>query len=363
MYSDSYSADQRAACAATSQATVQAAAQPTASESDESKVIRRRETRRAAHVNQQLLQAECENRCAYALTEQDARAMRARLRDGALASPFPLLYARTTYWNQLSPVERELHVIRGAHELHRDWVFCSYSAALVYGLSVSYHLLGCVHVLLPRGVHTASTQRIKRHVGKLGATRLVGGVTVTPLMETVLDCLLTAPLPDALAIADSALRRYNITASDLQTYVKRHGYRRHGIKRALRAASLVDARAESGGESALRGVIIEAGYLPPTDLQVELPDPTDPRRTFRPDLFWQLGDGRQIAGELDGRGKYEDSAMLAGRDTLDALLDERQRESRITALGLPVMRFLASRLREQGYVARILEAFGIPRAA
>lgn len=290
--------------------------------------------------------------------------MRRRVRAKTALNPFPGLYARRAFWDDLRPGAQALCVIRGAHELHERWTFCHYSAALVYGLSVSYRLLEQVHIQTKRAARSRSSKQICRHCTRSQEDQvgIVQGVPVTSLKQTLLDCLIAAQLPDALAMADSALRIYGIDRDELIAFMEDQGKRRHGIQSALHVAALADGRAESGGESILRGTIIEEGYLPPTDLQVKLPDVTDPRRTFRADLLWSLPDGRRIVGELDGAEKYVNEGMRAGRTVMGVLLDERQRESRITALGMPVMRFQFSKVREPGYVARTLQAFGIPRA-
>ena len=46
----------------------------------------------------------------------------------------------------------------------------------------------------------------------------------------------------------------------------------------------------------------------------------------------------------------------------DVLLDERLRESRINALGMPVARFSIKDMQDTRRFERILDAFGVPRA-
>ena len=58
-------------------------------------------------------------------------------------------------------------------------------------------------------------------------------------------------------------------------------------------------------------------------------------------------------------GKYEDDALLAGRTTVDVLLRERQRESRLTMLGMPVVRFTMEDVMTPGKLARFLKAAGV----
>ena len=83
---------------------------------------------------------------------------------------------------------------------------------------------------------------------------------------------------------------------------------------------------------------------------------------MRVDMLWELPGGRRVIGEVDGMIKYTDAGILQDRTAVDALVDERQRESRLNALGLPVMRFLVKRAFEPGYIESILRAFNIPLA-
>lgn len=327
-----------------------------------SKIPRR--TRRFQNLQAVLDQAERNSSCAaIGPDDENYRLARQSVRDGALLNPFPLLYVRSQFWHNLKPGEQALCILRGAYEAHPSWTFCLYSAALAHGLSVSYRLVSQVYVRSSRRSPTRGNEYVRRCYTRARADEvtMARGLPVTSLMQTLLDCLIAGPLPDALAITDSALRLYGISKEDLTAFMLVQGKRRPGLRRALEVAALADARAESGGESILRGVIIAEGFMLPTDLQVELPDPTSLRGVFRADMLWELPDGRRVVGELDGAEKYVDERMRAGRSTVDVLLEERQRESRITALGMPVMRFLFRHVREPGYVAHILESFGIPR--
>ena len=106
--------------------------------------------------------------------------------------------------------------------------------------------------------------------------------------------------------------------------------------------------------------MIEQGFMVP-ELQVEFPDPVDPTRRFRVDYLWILADGRRVIGEFDGLAKYEDKEMTNGRTSERVRADERQRESRLTLLGMPVVRLNSADLRRPALFARKLQAAGIPQ--
>lgn len=321
-----------------------------------------RDTRRARLLANVLDAAERVQRCAVITpTDPTYQIARAHVRKGLLVNPFLLLYARAGYWKDLDKGARALHVLYGAQQTHPAWVFCCYSAALVHGLSVSHHLVRYVHVHASRLSHARNANGVVRHCTRASDPCTVSGLQVTDRDQTLLDCLVDAPLPEGLALADSALRFSHGTAEGLIKRLTHLGKGRRGLARAVQVAGLADARAENGGESILRGKIIVEGFMPPTDLQVPLPDVTNRHRSFRADMLWRLDDGTRIVGEFDGSGKYQNKEMLGDRSTLDVLLAERQRESRITALRMPVMRFTWKDLHTSGNVARILDAFGIPR--
>ena len=105
--------------------------------------------------------------------------------------------------------------------------------------------------------------------------------------------------------------------------------------------------------------MIEDSFMPP-DLQIELPDVVDARRSYYADGGWRLEDGRLIVYEMDGLEKYlmfsgassrEDASIGAGRGSgwgagdravagaVRKMMRERQREARLTAVCDGVIRF------------------------
>ena len=237
-----------------------------------------------------------------------------------LVRPRPRLYARTSYWNGLPRRSREEHILRGLAALHPDWTFCSASAALLHGLPVSYRQLKSAHILDPAS-HTscAGVTRHRQRSTQPSPAR-ARGVRVTPLTDTIVDCLLAL----------------NFTAQH------------------------ADARSESGGESMARAVMIENGFMPP-ELQVPIENPDRPGWPWRTDFYWLLPDGTTVAGELDGGEKYVNPNMTHGRDALQVLRDERIRESQLALAVDRVMRFTFADVIDERRLVALLERFGIPR--
>jgi very-short-patch-repair endonuclease len=111
------------------------------------------------------------------------------------------------------------------------------------------------HVTVPSRARPRFMRRIQVHFIDVPAEEQRDGVT-SPC-RTVLDCALTLPFAQALAIADSALRRGLVTGDDLvRAASTRLG---PGRRRIMRVATAADGRADNPFESALRAIIIEAG--------------------------------------------------------------------------------------------------------
>lgn len=101
---------------------------------------------------------------------------------------------------------------------------------------------------------------------------------VTTRRRTLLDCLRRLPFDEALTIADSALRRGDVSPAGLvQIAAEAYG---PGARMARRVAALADGRAANPFESVLRAICLELGLS--VQAQVSLCD----GETFlgRPDL-------------------------------------------------------------------------------
>lgn len=288
-----------------------------------------------------------------------ARKLRRHVEDLNLISPYRGLYARGAYWEGLSRDKQELHMLRGLAHLHPDWTFCSVSAALVYGFDVPHDVLTQVHVASKRSQNPGKDRRIRTHVCRGSKSYLRAGVRVVGVQEALFGCMRDAPFDCAVAIVDSALRK-GLRAKDMASYLESECAHRKGIACARKVLAFADGRSENGGESRARVAMVRLGFAAP-DLQVSLPDPMDAARTYRCDFLWILPSGEWIIGELDGSGKYQNEELLGEKTTLDALTDERRRESRLTLYRTPIMRFTFDDVRHPERLEQLMEKFGVPR--
>lgn len=294
-------------------------------------------------------------------SESDARRLRAGVARKELVSPATNVFARARHWQALRPPQRALHVMRTLAALHPSWVFCGFSAALVHGLSVSYPLIDKIHVATTHSGRSHDSRGIARHVIRSASVQEVGGIKVTSLERTAFDCLRNCSFRNGLAIADSVLRTGSLSQDELLSAFERMSGRFPRKQRAVSIMELADGRAESGGESVARAVIIERGFRLP-ELQHVITDPITGKRR-RVDFFWEQRSWPSVIGELDGHDKYLDPTMTGGRTPIDVLADERLRESRISLADARIVRFSYAQATNASYFVRLLSTFGVPRDA
>ncbi|HEY3555864.1 MAG TPA: DUF559 domain-containing protein [Kribbella sp.] len=169
------------------------------------------------------------------------RDLRSALADGRIKRIAKGLYAL--------PIDASALTIARAH----GGVLSHESAAVHHGLDV---------VTTPLNPHVTIGRRQRRRATRLACTLhwadvpALDGAT-TPL-RTVLDCARTLPFADALAIADSALRRGLVTAEELRAAAI--GLRGAGRARAITVSEASDARSASALESVLRARALSAGF-------------------------------------------------------------------------------------------------------
>ncbi len=286
-------------------------------------------------------------------------AFRRRAAANEVREPFPRMFARTGYIESLSSRAAAMHTLRALTHRHPGITFCSFSAALVHGLQVSDGLLTPVRVANPPQSRRKSNRHVRFHVVDGDDPVVELGLRATSLERTVMDCAREAPLADALGIVDSALHWWLTSPETLQRYLEARGTGLAGIGRAKRAVRLADRGSENGGESRLRAIMLERGFVPPI-LQAEIEDPMKPGSFARVDYLWVREDGSLVIAEFDGKGKYR--AEDAGSEyALRQLLKERKRESHLNLTGATVIRFSYADTLSPERIERMLTVVGVPK--
>lgn len=315
-----------------------------------------------SRIEEALIKAERDERCLAPSTAADARWLQRASIRGDVTHPTRGLYIRAEYWKGLNRNQQALHVLRALSLRHPDWVFAGPSAAIAHGLEVGYGYLASPCIASTRQAH-AEQRKSASHIIVTGDNPVIRqGIRVTSFARTIYDCIRSMTFPDALALADSALRSKGINRERLALNLCHLFGTYPGARRMRAIIGLADGRSENGGESKARAQMIMLGFEIP-DLQREIPDPLDPTTCHRIDYAWDLWNGSTVFGELDGRDKYFDPAMTGGKGLEDVLLAERRRESRVTIGDRPIkiVRFSYAEACNDAYFTRLLESYGIPR--
>lgn len=250
------------------------------------------------------------------------------------------------------PEQDEAHWQR-VHRLHRaraqqavarhpTHVLSHQTAALAYGWPVGLATLREVHLtaieLSPQSRREAGL--VLHHSGTaVNEVQRRNDLLLTSPARTVADCLRTLRAPQAVAIADGALRAGDTTLEEVREVLCAQR-RWRGVPRATEATQLVDPRRETWLES--------YSFVSLHDVGIELPLPQVEVFTAtgmfvaRVDGLW-LEHG--VAGEADGEGKYlmespDDPADLpAARRAAKRVMAERHRERAVEHTGLQVARW------------------------
>ena len=158
---------------------------------------------------------------------------------------------------------------RAAHRLHG--VASHLSAAAHWGWAVKTRPER-PWVTVPRNRNVSAVDQKAVHVSwrRLDARDVIDGWVTEPV-RTVVDCASTLPFDEGLAVADSALRSGDVTASELSQAADAHPSRGRG--RVLRVARHGSALTANPFESVLRAICLgvpDLGAVP----QVEIADET-----------------------------------------------------------------------------------------
>lgn len=261
------------------------------------------------------------------------------------------VYCSAEMWRRADAEQR--HILAGtamvlAAEGQASLALSHTSAAVVHGLPVPVRALRVVTLTSPPGTkRTASPDRHVYFAGLSGSdVEMHRGIPVTSPARTTADCLRHLPMRDAVAVADAALHQRTTTLDEVRTVLAAQaGWPFAGA--AALALPLVDGRRESALES--RSAVVMAAH--------DIPAPVPQCRVLdqrgivvaRVDFGWpELG----VVGEADGRVKY-------ARDAARVVEEEKDRQARLEALGLVVVRWDERHLHgsEPVLIARLHEAF------
>lgn len=208
--------------------------------------------------------------------------------------------------------------------------FAHESAAVLHGLPLLSGRLEEVVAVRTGGGHGTITRTLHARHAQLspGDTTEIDGLPVTSLLRTTCELTRRLPFPEAVMVADAALRA-GLNRGELLRCVR--GGR--GCRRAAAAIDFADGRSESPGESLSRVRINRAGLPVPTP-QVELFDDFG-NLVARVDFWWEA---EGVVGEFDGLVKYGE-LLQPGQTAEDVIVAEKAREQALVAAGCKVIRW------------------------
>jgi hypothetical protein len=287
-----------------------------------------------------------------------ARQLQRRHRAGELVRVRRGVYVAAERWHRLDARERHVLAVRAVlPELAAGTMVSHLSAAALLGWPHIGRWPERVHVLHPtaaRDDHPAGLAVHHRVALRAPSTEDVHGVGIVSALDTAIMLARSLPFVQAVVLLDHLARTGAVTKDELEAALPPRPER--GSVRAARAVDLIDPRRESVGESFSAARFEEVGAPRPVPQQeFRQPDGTVDRVDF-----WFPEQGMVI--EFDGRQKYEDPAMLAGRDPRDVLWDEKRRADRVLAqdgvAGLG--RIVWYDLLDPDRVRTVLRRLGIP---
>lgn len=305
--------------------------------------------------------AEDDKRLLVPENETVRRALARRVASGEVVRVARGTYARKEHWSSLPVSQQSRYQIRTLQQTHPDWVFCGPTAALMYGLSVSYGYQETIHVA-KRAAHRRPDSRLTQHKlpsSSLDNVAMVYGARVTSIVRTAFDCARIMDFRNALAVVDAVLRQANLSPCELEQRFRSIARNIRGGRKAIRVARYGNPSSESAGESMARAAIIQQGFVEP-QLQAPFPDPLAPGREFFADFFWPTPKGG-IIGEFDGYSKYIDQNSPSSNRATRTMVREKHRESRLSLYRLPILRLSFDDLRDDRRLVNLLESYEVPR--
>lgn len=284
-----------------------------------------------------------------------------RVRTGAPVRVRHGVYTDGPVWRALKPWEQyPLRIQAAAEMFQKPTIFARHSAASRWGIpTIGEHP---IEVLTLKNDGGRSRGGITRHFAARSGLQVVqhGGFLVTDRIRTVLDLAAFTPFSEAIVPLDHVLRADPVRGFPALTKAELEAgigaiYSAAAARRIRAAIAFADPASGSAGESWSRALIHAAGFETPI-LQQKFSDAAG--LVGYTDFYWKEF---KVVGEFDGEEKYVREEFLKGRTTSQAVVMEKNRENRIRALGLHVVRWDWADLKEPGSLERKLAAAGVAR--
>lgn len=242
-------------------------------------------------------------------------------------------YLDAELWTPLTPEERHLVEVVAAHRsADAPPLFSHHAAAVLHRLPLWGLRTTPVHVIADDYRSGHSTTGVRRHRLTVDPADIVtvGGIRCTSPDRTLADLSRIEPPEMTIGCADAiltlvsqhgrALDRNRADAWRAGMLDRLDGLRGvHGVRNLRRVVELADPRSDSPLESLSRLQLHRLGF----DVEPQVPVAGPNGRTYFMDFEFL---GLDLFGECDGRMKYTDPGMLAGRDINQFIYEEKRRE-------------------------------------
>lgn len=283
----------------------------------------------------------------------------------------PLLrghYLIPTHYENEWQQRKEVDIAR-CHAVHATYrnlaAFSHLSAALLHGVALpaqdpdvhTVHVVKASRTRIPltpvsfplgtanEGSRPPRHVELRRHLRTSVIPVEAGGLPVTDLETTLLDCLCDLPAREAFVVGDALARKIIQPQRGLEREALEQWDRirpnlihpdvgrqfRRGSIQARRLLEVISPLSESWGESQLRFALLKAG-LPAPELQFEIP--TSEGR-FYADLAYPMS---RLLIEFDGAGKYNGP---------QSLYSEKQRQDTLVRAGWSIERITTKELWDE----------------
>ena len=248
-------------------------------------------------------------------------------------------YVLARVWDDAGRRGQHLLLVAAASSQRPGSCVTHHSAALVHGLPMPIDCPRFVSLTTDRTHRTSTARapdRLRNAALPLENITTRDQLVVTTPGRTVMDCLRELSLPDAVAVADAAVREGLTTVSELRM-LRRQQRHWPGIRAADDGITLIDPRRETWLESWSFTRLWQLG-VPTPESQVIV---YDARGWFlaRVDGLWRE---HGTVAEADGAGKYLGQLNPdgpSGEAAARLVLAEKVREDRLRSTGLEVVRW------------------------
>lgn len=274
-------------------------------------------------------------------------------------------YVKASAWAALTAEHKHRMLIAAvARTAHVEPIFAGPTAGMLWGFPVS-RVPEMVDVVFPVGFQRGSANGVRRRAFDPGAlvTTRIGEWSVLDKIQTAIDLALNSEFPWAVSAMDRLLNSAPLSGEAGQRLVAsadvaaRIGQLSSRAKRrkAFKVLDFADGASMSPGESISRANIHILGF-PAPELQTSFSDSEGHCATV--DFWWKE---HGLVGEFDGRAKYLKPEYLNGRTPSQVVIDEKNRENRLRALGLTVVRWEWATALDRTRLQAVLRHAGLVR--